>query len=371
MTTSTYQPRILISGGGTGGHVYPALAIADAIRARYAGAAIEFVGAEGRMEMEKVPKHGYKIHGLWISGLQRKSLLKNLSLPFKIISSRRRVKSIIKSFRPDAVVGVGGYASWALVQVAANKKIPSLIQEQNSYPGITNKMLAKKVNRICVAYPGMEKYFPKDKIVITGNPVRQFDALTEPEKIHAYEYFALNPSRKTVLVIGGSLGARSINEAVMHHANDIRTAEWQLLWQTGKYYFDNILQQFADSPKNIRIQPFIDRMEYAYGIADVVISRAGAISISELALLGKAAILVPSPNVAEDHQTKNAKILTDNEAAVLVKDADIKERIVDEITALLEDEGKRKTLERNVKTFAKPDAANAIVDELVKLLNEN
>lgn len=371
MSKEVNNPRILISGGGTGGHVYPALAIADAIKARYSGAVIEFVGAEGRMEMEKVPQYGYNIHGLNIAGFQRKNLLKNISLPFKILSSLSKVRKIIRTFKPDAVVGVGGYASGPLIQVAAGRGIPALIQEQNSYPGITNKLLAKKVKKICVAYPGMEKFFPAEKLVMTGNPVRQFRPLDAGQKPQAYQYFSLDPNKKTVLVVGGSLGARSINEAIMYHLGEIKKSNFQLLWQTGKFYFPTIQSRVGELPSSIRIQPFIDRMDYAYGIADVVISRAGAISISELSLVGKASILIPSPNVAEDHQTKNARVLSDNHAAILVPDAKAKDELLDKVNALLDSNTDRKQLEQNIKKFGLPDAAAHVVDELIKLIQNN
>lgn len=371
MSKTVNNPRILISGGGTGGHVYPALAIADAIKARYNGAVIEFVGAEGRMEMEKVPQYGYKIHGLNIAGFQRKNLLKNIWLPFKILSSLNKARSIVKTFKPDAVIGVGGYASGPLLQVAAGRGIPALIQEQNSYPGITNKLLAKKAKKICVAYPGMEKFFPAEKLVMTGNPVRNFRPLDAGQKPEAYKYFSLDPNKKTVLVIGGSLGARTINEAILHHLEEIKKADFQLLWQTGKFYFESIKQQAGELPSSIRIQPFIDRMDFAYGIADVIVSRAGAISISELSLLGKACVLVPSPNVAEDHQTKNARVLSDSSAALLVPDALAKEELLNKVTALLDSETDRKKLEHNIKEFGRPDAANHVVDELIKLIQNN
>ena len=361
--------RILISGGGTGGHIFPALAIGGAIRERYPNAIVEFVGALGRMEMEKVPAHGYKIHGLWISGIQRKKLWKNFLLPIKILSSMNKVRSIINNFKPDAVIGVGGYASGPLLRAAINKGIPSLIQEQNSFPGITNKLLAKKVNRICVAYPGMEKYFPADKLVITGNPVRQFPELSTSEKAEAYQFFGLVPNKKTMLVVGGSLGAGTINQSIWKDIDKIIESPGQMIWQTGKGYFHDLNEKMASKRyDNIRLMPFIDKMHCAYDIADIVISRAGAISISELELMKKPVILIPSPNVAEDHQTKNAKSLLEADAAVMVRDAEASEKLVDTMLGLLSDQPLLNELAHNIAGFAKPDAANMIVDELIKLI---
>lgn len=363
--------RIIISGGGTGGHVYPALAIADQIKATYPDAVIQFVGAQGRMEMEKVPLHGYPIEGLWISGFQRGSFLKNIALPFKVLSSLQKVKSIIKKFKPDAVVGVGGYASMPLVYVASRKGIPALIQEQNSYPGITNKMLGKYVQKICVAYPGLERFFPKEKLVITGNPVRNFPKITELSREEGFQYFNIERNRFTVVVLGGSLGARTINNSILKNLNTLLDQDIQLIWQTGKHYYNDIISRLTDAQRQkIRLFPFIDKMEYAYAVADVVVSRAGAITISELALVGKPVILVPSPNVAEDHQTKNAAVLANGDAAILVKDAESMEVLPKQIISLLRDEVKQKNLSTNIQTFAKPDAAKDIVNELMKLIKK-
>lgn len=365
--------RILISGGGTGGHVYPALAIADTIRKRYPDAEIEFVGAEGRMEMEKVPMHGYKIHGLWISGIQRKDMLKNILLPFKIFSSLQKVKRIIRSFKPQAAVGVGGYASGPLLRVAAARGVKTLIQEQNSFPGITNKLLAKKAGKICVAYPGLERFFPKDKIVFTGNPVRQFSKADESLKKEAYEYFGLKEGLPVILIIGGSLGARTINNSIIQHINEFSGEEVQLLWQTGKFYYESIKAETDKAAlPNVKVLPFIDRMDYAYAIADIVVSRAGAISISELSLVKKPVILVPSPNVAEDHQTKNARVLADADAAIMIKDSEAVEKLVPAMMSLIKNKEDQQKLALNIAFFAKPDAADSIVDELVKLIeNKN
>jgi UDP-N-acetylglucosamine--N-acetylmuramyl-(pentapeptide) pyrophosphoryl-undecaprenol N-acetylglucosamine transferase len=363
--------RIIISGGGTGGHVYPALAIADQIKTAYPDAVIQFVGAQGRMEMEKVPLHGYPIEGLWISGLQRGSFFKNITLPFKVLSSLQKVKSIIKKFKPDAVVGVGGYASMPLVYVASRKGIPALIQEQNSYPGITNKMLGKYVQKVCVAYPGLERFFPNEKIVYTGNPVRNFPKITERSKEEGFQYFNIERNRFTVLVVGGSLGARTINNSILKNINTLLEQDIQLIWQTGKLYYNDIVSRLTDAQrKKVRLYPFIDKMEYAYAVADVVVSRAGAITISELALVGKPAILVPSPNVAEDHQTKNAMVLASGDAAILVKDAESMEVLPKQIISLLRDEVKQRKLSTNIQSFAKPDAAKDIVNELLKLINK-
>lgn len=361
--------RVLISGGGTGGHIFPALAIAGAIGERFPNAVVEFVGALGRMEMEKIPAHGYKIHGLWISGIQRKKIWKNFLLPVKVLSSMSKVNGLINKFKPDAVIGVGGYASGPLLRAAIKKGIPSLIQEQNSYPGITNKILAKKVNRICVAYPGMEKYFPADKLVVTGNPVRQFPELSDPEKAEAYRFFGLVPNKKTILVVGGSLGAGTINQSVWKNIDKIIESPAQLVWQTGKTYFHELNENMAAKRyDNIRLMPFIDKMNYAYAIADIVVSRAGAIAISELELMKKPTILVPSPNVAEDHQTKNAKTLLDADAAVMVKDTEASEKLVDTMLGLLSDQPLRNELSVNIAGFAKPGAASHIVDEMLKLI---
>ncbi len=364
--------KIIISGGGTGGHVYPALAIADYIKNHYPGTEIHFIGAKGRMEMEKVPQYGYKIDGLWISGFQRKNLFKNLLLPFKIISSFLKVNSIISEFKPDAVVGVGGYASGPLLYVAARRKIPSLIQEQNSYPGVTNKVLASRANKICVAYPDMEKYFSKEKIVYTGNPVRDFSNVNSIPPVEAFSYFGLEPGKPTLLIIGGSLGARTINNSILKNIDSIIGEDIQLIWQTGKFYYEEIKNQLEGKlNKNIWIQPFIERMDYAYSTADVVVSRAGAISISELSLAGKATVLVPSPNVAEDHQTKNAMVLIEKEAALLVKDIEAGGNLIPVSMKLLRDKSLQEKLARNIKTLAKPEATHDIVNELITLIKSN
>jgi UDP-N-acetylglucosamine--N-acetylmuramyl-(pentapeptide) pyrophosphoryl-undecaprenol N-acetylglucosamine transferase len=365
------EKRILISGGGTGGHVFPALAIADAFKKRFPDAAIEFVGAIGRMEI--MPQHGYKIQGLWISGIQRKKIWKNILLPFKVLRSMQKVGNIIKDFNPDVAIGVGGYASGPLLRAAANKGVPTLIQEQNSYPGVTNKLLAKKAKTVCVAYPGMEKFFPAHKLVLTGNPVRQFPDFSDAEKDEAYKYFDLDCNKPTILIIGGSLGAGTINSSILKDIDKINVSPVQMIWQTGKYYNHGITEKTSTKRlDNIRIMPFIDKMDYAYAIADIVVSRAGAISISELELVKKPVILVPSPNVAEDHQTKNARSLVEAHAAIMIKDSEAGEKLVDTMLSLLNDKPLQEKLSQNIASFAKPNAADKIVDEIIKLIqNKN
>lgn len=359
--------KVIISGGGTGGHIYPAIAIADALKKRDPLIDILFVGARKRMEMEKVPAAGYPIKGLWISGLQRKLTFSNLSFPLKVMHSMIRCKAIIKSFHPDVVIGVGGYASGPLVKVASRMGIPSVLQEQNSYPGITNKWLAKKASKICVAYPGMEKFFPKEKIVLTGNPMRSQLGLTILKE-EAARMFGLDPNKKTILAFGGSLGARTINETILQShdliagRNDI-----QVLWQIGKLYAEKYLDSPVAKLSNVKAFVFIDRMDMAYAIADVVIARAGAITISELCLIGKAAILVPSPYVAEDHQTHNARSLAHLGAAVLMPDTDAPEKAFGEALRLLEHPGEISSLETNIRKLGRPNAANEIADIIISL----
>lgn len=360
--------RIIISGGGTGGHIFPAIAIANALKAKLPDTEILFVGAEGRMEMEKVPAAGYKIVGLWISGFQRKLSMKNFLVPFKIIASMLKASRIIKEFKPDAVVGVGGYASGPMLQTAVRKKIPTLIQEQNSFPGITNKILAKKVDKICVAYNGMEKYFPKEKLIITGNPVRQDITDLQQKKSEACIFFGISPERKTLLVIGGSLGALTINESIAGCLKLLAENNIQIVWQTGKSYYETAQQIVNSSPNGGGwTGAFITRMDFAYSIADMVVSRAGAISVSELCIAGKAAILVPSPNVAEDHQTKNAMALVNQNAALLVKDSEARAVLGKKIMELMNDAMLRNSLEKNISRFAKKDSASVIADEVIAL----
>lgn len=355
--------KVIISGGGTGGHIFPAIAIANALREIDKSAEILFVGALGRMEMEKVPAAGYKIEGLWISGLQRRLTLDNLSFPFKVISSLMKAKRIIKSFRPDVAVGTGGYASGPLLRVASGMGIPSLIQEQNSFPGITNKLLANKVNRICVAYPGMEKYFPDNKILVTGNPVRQDILDLTGKKAEAMKFFGLDPSKKTLLVIGGSLGARTINESMTGCLDMLMKNGIQVIWQTGKSFSHQ-------GGAGAWVGAFISRMDLAYAAADIVVSRAGAISLSELAVVKKPCILVPSPNVAEDHQTKNAMALVNNEAALFVKDSESRQKLGKEIVALMNDIQLQKKLSANIAKLAFPQAAGTIALEVMKMVSK-
>jgi len=360
--------RVIISGGGTGGHIFPAISIANALKEIDKGVEILFVGAEGRMEMEKVPAAGYKIEGLWISGLQRRLTPDNLSFPFKVISSIMRSKKILKSFRPDVAVGTGGFASGPILRVAARMGIPTLIQEQNSFPGITNKILGKKVDKVCVVYEGMEKYFPKSKIILTGNPVRQ-DILNLPaNKEAAIKFFDLDPGKKTLLVIGGSLGARTINESILLSLELLAQNNIQVIWQTGKAFIEKREKGFAKDKG--WVGAFITRMDQAYAAADMVVSRAGAISLSELAIVKKPIILIPSPNVAEDHQTKNAMALVKNNAAVLVKDAEAREKLGKEIIALMKDSKKQLQLIENIGKRAYPNAAEVIAKEVIKLVKK-
>lgn len=360
--------RIIISGGGTGGHIFPAIAIANALKVRYPDCEIRFVGALGRMEMEKVPAAGYEIIGLPVQGFDRSNLFKNIPVLYNLMISLFKARRIVRSFHPDVAVGVGGYASGPLMKAASSLKVPILIQEQNSFPGITNKILASKASTICVAYPGMEKYFPANRIVMTGNPVRNELLVSEQNKMLAYETFGLNPSKKTILIIGGSLGARTINKSVLARLKQIDSGEVQILWQTGKYYYEKAQQKSLFCKNhNLKVVPFIARMDLAYLIADLVISRAGASSISELCLLGKPTILVPSPNVAEDHQTKNAMVLVNNDAALLVKDDKAEETLIDLAYQLINDDQQLNKLHSNIIQLAEKDSAERIVDEIVKL----
>jgi UDP-N-acetylglucosamine--N-acetylmuramyl-(pentapeptide) pyrophosphoryl-undecaprenol N-acetylglucosamine transferase len=359
------QPtKFIISGGGTGGHIFPAVAIANQITSRHPDAEILFVGANGRMEMEKVPQAGYKITGLDIAGFQRGSIIKNIFLPFKLGKSLFQAYSVLRSFRPDVAIGVGGYASGPLLQVANFLNIPTVLQEQNSFAGITNKLLAKKARVICVAYEGMEKVFPANRIRITGNPVRRDIASLQADKVSAYAYYGLDPAKKTILIIGGSLGARTLNQSVVHSLERIKAQQdIQILWQTGKVYFEQALADTKDTPQLITRQ-FLDRMDYAYTCADIIISRAGALSISELQCVGKPVILVPSPNVSEDHQTHNAMALVKKNAAILIKDDEAKINLIGTALDLLKDTNAIVTLSTNIKQMARPDAAEKIVDEI-------
>ncbi len=333
--------KIIISGGGTGGHIFPAIAIANALKNKEESIDILFVGAKGKMEMEKVPAAGYPILGLWISGLQRRLTLKNLSFPLKLISSLIRAGIIIYKFKPDIVIGVGGYASGPTLNMATRKGIPTLIQEQNSYPGITNRLLAKKANKICVAYENMERFFPQSKIVITGNPVRQDLLKIDGKREKGVEYFGLSKNKKTLLIVGGSQGALSINKSIAANLELLSDNNLQLIWQTGKYYHSTAKDVVQNYPgKGINVYEFITKMDYAYSAADIIISRAGANAISELCIVGKPAIFIPLPSAAEDHQTKNAMSLVDKQAPILIKDKDAKEKLGKEDINLLEDEKK-------------------------------
>jgi UDP-N-acetylglucosamine--N-acetylmuramyl-(pentapeptide) pyrophosphoryl-undecaprenol N-acetylglucosamine transferase len=361
--------RVIISGGGTGGHIYPAVAIANQLKAINPETEILFVGAKGRMEMTKVPEAGYKIVGLWISGIQRRLTLDNLSFPLKVLSSIRASHKIIKEFKPDAVVGVGGYASGPLLYAATARNIPALIQEQNSYAGITNKLLAKRVGKVCVAYPNMEAFFPAEKLVLTGNPVRSDILDSNSKREEALTHFGIQDGKKTILVIGGSLGARTINQSIAAGLEQIVQAGYQLIWQTGKAFYPQALElEQKYSGKGIKAFDFIKRMDLAYAAADVVISRAGALSISELCLVGKPAVLVPSPNVAEDHQTKNAMALVQQHAAILVRDQEAGQKLVSTALQLTQDEQEQSRLSQNILKMGKPNAAADIVNELIKLI---
>jgi UDP-N-acetylglucosamine--N-acetylmuramyl-(pentapeptide) pyrophosphoryl-undecaprenol N-acetylglucosamine transferase len=363
--------KIIVSGGGTGGHIFPAIAIANAIKTLRADTEFLFVGAEGKMEMEKVPAAGYAIEGLWISGLQRKLTLSNLSFPFKVMSSLAKANRILKKFKPDAVIGTGGFASGPMLRMAAKKGIVTLIQEQNSYPGITNKILSKKVNKICVAYTGMEKFFPKEKILLTGNPVRQDLLNLDGKRERGLEHFGLKSDKKTILVIGGSLGARTINESIINYLPDFERKNIQLVWQTGKYFYETAKKAVgASSAKGIKVFDFIQKMDFAYAVADIVISRAGASSVSELSLVKKPCILIPSPNVAEDHQTKNAMALVTHHAAILIADAAAREKLGEVALALISDVEQCFKLSENISQLAFKDSATVIANEVISLINK-
>ncbi len=372
MSGDNQQINVLVSGGGTGGHIFPALSIANEVRRRYPDARILFVGAEGRMEMEKVPAAGYNIIGLPVSGFDRKHLLRNFKVMARLLKSMRLAKNILKDFKPAIAIGVGGYASGPMLKEAQKQGIPTLLQEQNSYAGVTNKLLAAKADCICVAYEGMERFFPQDKIVLTGNPVRRnlLECGASPEQ--ARQAMGMDPNKKTILIIGGSLGARTINNAIIDGLAKIGEAyDVQVIWQTGKIYDQQCREALdASGVKNVAQMAFISNMDMAYRAADLVVSRAGASSISELQLLGKAAILVPSPNVAEDHQTKNAMALSTHDAAILVPDADASAQLVDTMLATVADGEKIATLSGNVLQMALRDAAEHIVDEVEKIIEK-
>ncbi len=361
--------KVILSGGGTGGHIYPALSIANEIRKRYPNAEILFVGASGRMEMEKIPAAGYKIVGLPVIGFPRKPSLKIFTFFKNLMKSASMADKIVKEFKPEIAIGVGGYASGPLLRAATKSKIPTLIQEQNSYAGITNKILGKQVNKICVAYDRMERYFPSKKIVFTGNPVRENLLTNLQNKEEAREYFGLPGNIKVVLIIGGSLGARSINNAVLKNLEQITESGVQVIWQTGAYYFEQIQNETKNNkPGNLQIHQFLSRMDFAYSAADVVISRAGAGTISELCLVGKPAILVPSPNVSEDHQTKNAMALVEKDAAVMLTDKEIDEKLFQVAFDMVTNNELCQLMATNIRTLAKPEATKTIVDEVEKLI---
>ncbi|MFN8353886.1 MAG: undecaprenyldiphospho-muramoylpentapeptide beta-N-acetylglucosaminyltransferase [Spirosomataceae bacterium] len=366
---SSLSPRVIISGGGTGGHIYPAIAIANAIRELTPTAEILFVGAEGKMEMEKVPKAGYRIIGLPIAGIQRKLAIENLTFPIKLVKSLVKARSIINEFKPNVAVGVGGYASGPLLLAASIMGIPYLIQEQNSYAGVTNKFLSKKAKKICVAYPGMEQFFPADKILMTGNPVRKdiLDSATKREA--AVKHFGLDASKKTLLIIGGSQGAKTINESIDKGLAELVKAGYQVVWQTGKLYIEKAKETVKGlKTKSVYVSDFIYEMDLAYAIADAVVSRAGALSVSEICLVGKPSIFVPFPFAAEDHQTKNALSLVNENAGLLVKDSEAKDKLITETLALLQNTEKQTLLSANILKLAKPDAANEIAGEVLKLI---
>jgi UDP-N-acetylglucosamine--N-acetylmuramyl-(pentapeptide) pyrophosphoryl-undecaprenol N-acetylglucosamine transferase len=358
--------KFILSGGGTGGHIYPAIAIANELKSRFPNAEFLFVGAKDKMEMQKVPQAGYKIEGLWIAGLQRKLTLQNMMFPFKLISSLWKSRQIINKFKPDVVIGTGGFASGPLLQVANGRNIPTLVQEQNSFPGITNKLLSKKANKICVAYESLERFFPKEKIVLTGNPVREDLLNIDTKKDEAIAHFNLDSTKKTLLILGGSLGARKINQLVEKEIYNIVGKDIQIIWQCGKFYV-NEYKHFSDG-KNVQVLDFIDRMDLVYAAADFVISRAGASSVSELCLVGKPTIFIPSPNVAEDHQTKNAKAIVDKKGAVMIKESELENTFDTVFSNLISDENLQKELSQNIKNLAKPNATKDIVEEIIKLI---
>ena len=367
--------RIIISGGGTGGHIYPAIAIANALRSMRPDTKILFVGARGRMEMQKVPEAGYRIEGLWISGLQRQLTTDNLAFPLKVASSVIKSFRILDKFRPDVAVGVGGFASGPLLYAASLKKIPALLQEQNSYAGLTNKMLANQVQKICVAHHGMERFFPKEKLVFTGNPIRH-DIVTlaaegvDSRRAEGLEYFGLSADKPTLLVVGGSLGARTLNESVLAGVEKLTTQGVQVIWQSGKTAYQAMGAQLTsiDHRPGIQLREFLTRMDLAYAVADVVVSRAGALAISELALVRKPVIFVPSPNVAEDHQRKNAEALMKEDAALMVLDTDAPRQLIDQAIALLNDPSRQQVLQQNIGQLARPEAAQQIAEEVLSLV---
>ncbi len=359
--------KFIVSGGGTGGHIYPAIAIANELKSRFPDAEFLFVGAQDKMEMQKVPQAGYAIEGLWIAGLQRKLTLQNVLFPVKLITSLWKSRAIIKAFKPDVVIGTGGFASGPLLQMANSLNIPTVIQEQNSFPGITNKLLSKKANRICVAYENLERFFPKEKMILTGNPVRQDLIDIDTKREEAIKYFNLDASKKTLLILGGSLGARRVNQLIEKELQNIINQNIQVIWQCGKFYLEEYKK--LDS-KNVQVLAFIDRMDLVYAAADFVISRAGASSVSELSIVGKPVIFIPSPNVAEDHQTKNAKSIVDKRGALMLKESELDENFNTVFNDLVINENLQQQLSENIKKLAKINATNDIVDEIIKLINK-
>lgn len=362
--------KFIVSGGGTGGHIFPAISIANALKKRFPDAEILFVGAIGRMEMERVPAAGYKIEGLPVSGFDRKNMLRNVKVLINLFRSILKARKIIRNFKPEIAIGVGGYASAPVLRAASAYGVPTLIQEQNSYAGVTNKLLSKKAAKICVAYDHMEKFFPAEKIIKTGNPVRQDLFNVEARAKEAYDFFGFTPEKKTLLIVGGSLGARTINQSIAAHLDVLSDAGIQIIWQTGKFYIENARKEAAayQSP-SLLVTDFVSRMDYAYAIADLVISRAGASSISELCLLSKPTILVPSPNVAEDHQTQNALALVRENAAVMIKDIDAKETLITKALELIDNSKALKELSTNIQKLAEKNSAERIADEVIKLIN--
>ncbi len=359
--------KVIVSGGGTGGHIYPAIAIANEIKLRYPQAEILFVGAKDKMEMEKVPQAGYEIKGLWISGIQRKLTLSNLMFPFKLLSSLWNANKIIRKFKPDVAIGTGGFASGPTLMVANRKKIPTLVQEQNSYPGITNKLLSKKAGKICVAYDNLERFFPSDKIIKTGNPVRQDLLSIETKLKEAKVFFKLNADRKAVLIIGGSLGARRVNQLIEAQLDFFKKENIQLIWQCGKLYYEAYKKY--NSLENVQVHQFLNKMDYAYAAADFIISRAGASSVSELCIVGKPTVFIPSPNVAEDHQTKNAQSVVNKGAALMIKENELS-TFASFFKDLLKDTEQQKELSKKIKMLALPNATKDIVNEVEKLINK-
>ena len=360
------QYRFILSGGGTGGHIYPAIAIANELKTRFPDAEFLFVGAKDKMEMQKVPQSGYQIKGLWIAGLQRRITFDNALFPLKLISSLFRARTIVRQFKPDVVIGTGGFASGPLLQIATLLGIPTVIQEQNSFPGITNKLLSKKANTICVAYENLERFFPKEKMILTGNPVRQDVLDIDSKRSEALSYFNLDTNKKTLLILGGSLGSRRINQLIEKELDFLLASGVQVFWQCGNFYMSEY-RHFSEK-EDVQVVSFIDRMDLIYAAADFVISRAGASSVSELCLVGKPTIFIPSPNVAEDHQTKNGKAIADKKGALLIKESELEDKFESVFNKLLHDENLQNNLSLNMKKLAKPNATKDIVSEIIKLI---